>query len=99
MRHGHVIVGDNDRSSVNIWEGKETEVERGGRKGNERDGRKGKGERGGEEGQRGGGVGPEDKDGMHGGVIGEGENEAAEERESARRVTGDEDGEAVWNQG
>jgi hypothetical protein len=99
MRHGHVIVGDNNSASVNIGKGKETEVERGRRKGNERDGRKGKGERGGEEGERSGGVGPEDKDGMHGGVIRKGENEAAEEQESARRVTGDEDGEAVRDQG
>jgi hypothetical protein len=36
---------------------------------------------------------------MHGGVIGERENEAAEKRESARRVTRDEDGEAIWDQG
>lgn len=35
---------------------------------------------------------------MYGGMVREGEDEAAEERESARRVTGDEDGEAVWDQ-
>lgn len=49
MRHRHVIIGYGDRASVDSGEGKETEVERRGRKGNERDGRKGKGERGGEE--------------------------------------------------
>lgn len=48
---------------------------------------------------RGGGVRPEDKDGVDRGVIGEGEDETAEEREAAWRVAGDEDGEAVWNEG